>query len=107
MFILHIDTTNNQKITVNLNNDSKIQLTEDAHILRSQALLPLITKLLKKNKINLKDISEIKVNRGPGSYTGIRVGLAVANAMGYALGIKVNGKDMETEGIYEWPIKSV
>ena len=105
MCVLHIDTTNNQEITVSLNGDSKMQLKEKAHILKSQALLPLIEKLLKKNKIELKDLSEIKVNRGPGSYTGIRIGLAVANALGYALGIRVNGKEMETDGVYEWPLR--
>lgn len=95
--ILYIDTTNNQKVTVSLNNDS---LTASAKILKAQAVLPTIEKLLKKSKLTLQDLHEIKVNTGPGSYTGIRVGLSVANALAYVLGITVNGKKMETEGKY-------
>lgn len=106
MNTLYLDTTSSERITVSLDKDPKKTLTADAKILKAQAVLPLIEKLLKKYKIKLKDLTEIKVNRGPGSYTGIRVGLAVANVLGYALGIKVNGKEMETEGVYEWPQKS-
>jgi len=43
---------------------------------------------------NSQEIKEIKVNVGPGSFTGTRVGVAVANALGFALSIKVNGKKM-------------
>lgn len=105
MNILNINTADNQKISVSINGDSKKTLTADTHLLKAQAVLPLIIKLLKKYRIKLSDISGIKVNKGPGSYTGIRVGLAVANALGYALNIKVNGKETETDGVYEWPQK--
>ena len=43
----------------------------------------------------IKDISEIEVNTGPGSFTGLRVGVSIANALGWALGIPVNGKDLK------------
>ena len=39
----------------------------------------------------------IEVETGPGSFTGLRVGVSVANALGYSLGIPVNGKKIETE----------
>lgn len=58
----------------------------------SQILLPAILEILKKNKKSIKDITEVKVNPGPGSFTGTRVGVAVANALGFALDIPVNGK---------------
>jgi len=98
--ILYIDTTDNQKVTVSINQDAKKTLTVSAKLLRAQAVLPAIVKLLQKNKLTLKDLTEIKVNTGPGSYTGIRVGLSVANALAYSLGIPVNGKKQETEGKY-------
>ncbi len=99
--ILYIDTTDNQKVTVSINQNVKKTLTVSAKLLKAQAVLPAIEKLLKKNKLTLKDLTEIKVNTGPGSYTGIRVGLSVANALAYSLGILVNGKKQETEGKYE------
>jgi len=64
---------------------------------REQKLLELIDKLLTKTK--KESISEILVNLGPGSYTGLRVGCSVANTLAWALGIKVNGKD-RVEPVY-------
>jgi tRNA threonylcarbamoyladenosine biosynthesis protein TsaB len=52
---------------------------------------------LKDSSVDFKDIKEIKLDTGPGSFTGLRVGAAVANALGYSLGIPVNGKKIETD----------
>ena len=60
--------------------------------LGSQVLLPMIVKILKKNKLKFSELTAIEVNVGPGSFTGTRVGVAVANALGYALNLPVNGK---------------
>ena len=49
-------------------------------------------KIIKKAGTSINRINEIKVNLGPGSFTGLRVGVAVANALGWALKIPVNGK---------------
>ncbi len=86
--ILTIDSTSREKVTVAL--DDKKIIEEQK--LGSQVLLPLIVKILKKQKTTFADISEIEVNTGPGSFTGTRVGVAVANALGFALNIPVNGK---------------
>ncbi len=98
--ILYIDTTDNQKVVVSINQEEKLTVKAKVSILKAQIVLPLIEKLLKKNGIKLSEITEIKVNTGPGSFTGIRVGLSVANALAYALGIKVNGKSQETKAFY-------
>lgn len=86
--ILTIDSTNREKVTISLDNK---KITEEQK-LGSQVLLPQIIKVLKKKKASFADISKIKVNTGPGSFTGTRVGVAVANALGFALNIPVNGK---------------
>lgn len=86
--ILKIDSTNREKIIVTLGNEKIIEEQK----LGSQILLPLIVKILKKQKAAFADISEIKVNTGPGSFTGTRVGVTIANALGFALGIPVNGE---------------
>lgn len=89
---LFIDTTDRNKIIIGID-DKKFE--NEAKEKSSQRLLPFIEELLKKENKNTKDISEINVNTGPGSFTGIRVGVAVANTLAYDLGIKVNGKDLE------------
>ena len=58
----------------------------------SQIVLPLIDQVLRENGIPLQDVSEISVDQGPGSFTGLRVGIAIANVLGWIWGIPVNGK---------------
>jgi len=59
---------------------------------KSQKLLELIDQVLKEEKKSLKSLTEIEVNLGPGSFTGLRVGVSVANALAWALKIPINGK---------------
>ena len=90
---LQIDTSNNQKISVELKvNDKKDKLVEDSTFLRSEATLPAIDKLLSRNKLKIADIEQVEVSKGPGSFTGLRVGVAIANALSFLLKIPVNGK---------------
>lgn len=81
--ILVIDTTVSRKSTVKLIKKNKS--TE----ISGNSLLPLIDKLLKKCHTKIEDLSEIKVNIGPGSYTGLRIGASIANALSYLLNLKI------------------
>lgn len=91
--IISIDTSDNKKINIGLEvNGVKSNLSQEVAILKSEAALPLIDKVLKDNNLKIEEIDEIKVNTGPGSYTGIRVGVAIANALGFVLKIPINGK---------------
>lgn len=90
--IIYIDTSNSGQTTVELK-DKNGKLVEKMTIERlpgSQALLPAIVKTLKKHKLKPKDLSAVEVNQGPGSYTGLRVGVSVANTLGHFLKIPVN-----------------
>lgn len=92
--LLKIDTTKTEKITVEIA-DPKSKLKDklvEKQKMGSQVLLPMIDKILKKNKLTFKDLTAVEVNVGPGSFTGTRVGVAVANTIGYALNLPVNGK---------------
>jgi len=87
--LLYIDTSDNTKTIVGLD---EVRLEKPSGPDKSQQVLNLINQILKKNKKTLKEITAIKVETGPGSFTGLRVGLAVANALGWALKIPVNNK---------------
>lgn len=86
---LLIDTSKSDKTIVGLD-DKSWQFGTKAY--KSQQLLSLIDKTLRKKKKTLEDLTEIEVNLGPGSFTGLRVGVAVANALGWVLKIPVNDK---------------
>lgn len=91
--ILLIDTTNNKAVTVGLKVDKKEYINQQPLDTRkAQVILPMIEELLKEHSVSLKDLDGIEVNPGPGSFTGIRVGLSVANTLGFLLNIPVNGK---------------
>lgn len=96
--VLQIDTKDQKSITVSLKDKGKVvkSLSEENEY-GSQVLLPLIMKLLQTTNIELQTLQGIEVEKGPGSFTGLRVGVSVANALGFALGIPVNGKRLETE----------
>jgi tRNA A37 threonylcarbamoyladenosine modification protein TsaB len=86
---LYLDTSDNQKTIVGL--DSQ-RLEKRAGPDKSEQTLGLIDQIIKKNKKKVNDISEIEVNLGPGSYTGLKIGVAIANTFGFVLDIPVNGQ---------------
>ncbi|MBI4098093.1 MAG: tRNA (adenosine(37)-N6)-threonylcarbamoyltransferase complex dimerization subunit type 1 TsaB [Candidatus Levybacteria bacterium] len=88
---LIIDTTDSKKTTIKLQSDKFTDELTEENIPKSQTVLLLIDKVLKRNELSPTEIDEIKVSTGPGSFTGTRVGVAVANALGFGLNIKVNG----------------
>jgi tRNA threonylcarbamoyladenosine biosynthesis protein TsaB len=88
---LIIDTTDNSKTTVELQFKNKSDKITEKSISKSQITLELIDKILTKNGLKPTEIEEIEVNTGPGSFTGTRVGVAIANALGFGLDVKVNG----------------
>lgn len=86
---LYIDATNSEKLTVKVGDE---EIIAEARKEKSQMLLPLIVELLNRKNKKLTDLTEIEVNPGPGSFTGIRVGVAIAQALGWSLKIPVNGR---------------
>ena len=86
---LYIDTSSSEKIVVGIDGE---HFTAKAKKDKSQKLLPLIEEKLKEKGKKLRDISEVEVNTGPGSFTGLRVGVSVAQAIAWDLDIPINGK---------------
>lgn len=54
-----------------------------------QHLMPLVRALLDECQLQISDITAIAVSAGPGSFTGIRIGVATARALAQALGCPV------------------
>lgn len=91
--IINIDTASNLEVMIGLEIDGKKDMIhEKIDKQKAQVVLPLLEKLLKKHKRELSDITDIEVNEGPGSFTGLRVGVSIANALAYTLKIPVNNK---------------
>lgn len=55
----------------------------------SVTIIPLLANLLESNELTLKDINEVIIGIGPGSYTGVRIGVSIAKMIGYLNNIKV------------------
>jgi len=91
--ILYINTINNQSIEIALKQASDIIVSKNipAPYKQAELLLPEIDKILKKQKINLKDITKIEVEDSGGTFTSLRIGIITANALAYALNIPVQG----------------
>ena len=88
--ILFIDT-HDELITVGLKNGEELYLkTQESEYSHSIYTMPMIESLFKDNNLNVKDLKKIIVVNGPGSFTGIRIGLSIAKTMAYALNIDIN-----------------
>jgi len=85
---LFIDSADNLKTIIKLDNAEIIEKYQSP---RQQRVLEVIEKALKKKKAKLEDISEIEVNLGPGSFTGLRVGCTIANVLSWVLKVPING----------------
>lgn len=89
MKILSIDTASNICGVSILENDNLIiQLDTDTGRTHSENLMPMISDAFKKSNLQLKDIDLIVCDKGPGSFTGIRIGIASCKAFCDSLDIK-------------------
>ncbi len=89
---LSIDTSRSDVIAVSFidAHDPQMLKERDMRVGKAQEALPLIEKLLDTSHHVLGDITSIRVNTGPGSYTGLRVGVSIANMLGVLLGVPIN-----------------
>jgi tRNA threonylcarbamoyladenosine biosynthesis protein TsaB len=66
-------------------------LVEDMPTGQAERIFPAIGALLARNNIAYDALTRIAVTTGPGSFTGVRIGLSAARGLGLALGIPVLG----------------
>ena len=62
----------------------------------AEALAPMVQAVMAKAGLAFADLQRIVVTTGPGTFTGVRIGLAMARGLGSALGIPVTGIDTLT-----------
>lgn len=88
--ILLIDTSSNKEIRIGLRIDAKEHIiTQKIGYQKAQVVLPLIDKLLNKQRLKITDLNSIEINARHGSFTGQRVGMSIANALSFALKIPI------------------
>ena len=91
MNLLAIDTsTNNLSFCISCNGKVIVDLNRKMRFGSSQ-LIPLLEKQTKKAKVDLKSIDAFVVGEGPGSFTGLRIGLSTIKGFTIALGKPVIG----------------
>ena len=77
---LIIDAVKDKIFLMIISNDNKYSIKYENTKINYDQLTLLINEFLKKKKINLNKISQIYVNRGPGSFAGIRNSLSIVKA---------------------------
>jgi tRNA threonylcarbamoyl adenosine modification protein YeaZ len=89
MITLFLDTHNHILNASLILNDKVIIKEKESVNSHSVLLLPMIKEILDENSLKAKDINKIIVVNGPGSFTGIRIGLTVAKVLAYSLNIPI------------------
>ena len=86
-YILHIDTTT-KKCSVALAQDGELMIQKELlseEFSHSEQLHPFIEEVLKESGLKSSSLSAIAISKGPGSYTGLRIGVSAAKGLCFAL----------------------
>ena len=97
---LCIDTADKKIIHLSLRQGRQVLAKKEfaAEYQQAEKLLPAIDQLLKSVKANIREIKKIYVANHGQSFTALRIGVVVANALAFALGVKVFSLDGKNEG---------
>ncbi|MCG7420991.1 tRNA (adenosine(37)-N6)-threonylcarbamoyltransferase complex dimerization subunit type 1 TsaB [Macrococcus epidermidis] len=88
MRLLHIDTSNQPlSVAITEGNEVLAEFNSGMRINHSITMMSQIESLLEYTKLEMKDIEGIVVAKGPGSYTGLRIGVTAAKTLAYTLNI--------------------
>ncbi|MBO5184096.1 MAG: tRNA (adenosine(37)-N6)-threonylcarbamoyltransferase complex dimerization subunit type 1 TsaB [Bacilli bacterium] len=102
MICLFFDTSSDL-LKVSLIKDNKIIFDKELHTKNdhSSYLVPTIDEAFKSNNIDFKELDEIIVGNGPGSFTGTRISIAVAKTYAFSFNIPVYMISSLEELIYD------
>ena len=94
MLILAIDTALDACAAGVLDTDASKMLAQESQPMKrghAEALMPLIARVMKESGVAFASLDRIAVTAGPGSFTGLRVGLSAARGIGLAANKPVVG----------------
>jgi tRNA threonylcarbamoyladenosine biosynthesis protein TsaB len=107
MLILAIDTALDACAAAVLDTESGNLIAHESQSMKrghAEALMPLIARVMSASEVAFTDLGRIAVTTGPGSFTGLRVGLSAARGLALAANIPVVG--VTTLAAYAAPIVS-
>ncbi|WP_145471697.1 tRNA (adenosine(37)-N6)-threonylcarbamoyltransferase complex dimerization subunit type 1 TsaB [Staphylococcus pettenkoferi] len=92
MNYLLIDTSN-QPLSVALVKDDKVEAEINSNEKRNHSaqLMPAVEKLFESATFTKNEVDAVVVAQGPGSYTGLRIGVTVAKTLAYSLDAELYG----------------
>lgn len=94
MLLLGIDTSGKTASAALFDTDTEIFLAESSLYTQkthSQVIMPAVKNIIEQTGKSVSDIDLIAVANGPGSYTGLRIGVAAVKAMSFGLNCKCCG----------------
>ena len=93
--ILNIETaTKNCSVSLSIDGELiALKEVNDGGYSHAENLHVFIEEILKENKVKAQELSAIAIGKGPGSYTGLRIGVSSAKGMAYALDIPLISVD--------------
>jgi tRNA threonylcarbamoyladenosine biosynthesis protein TsaB len=94
MLVLAIDTALDACAAAVLDTDSTKIIAQESQAMKrghAEALMPLIARVMKASDVAFASLDRIAVTKGPGSFTGLRVGLSAARGIALAAGKPVVG----------------
>lgn len=84
--ILQIETaTDICSVSISNNGTTMVVETNDGVKNHSSVLMPLIDSCIKSSGVSLHDLDAVAVSKGPGSFTGLRIGVATAKGICFAI----------------------
>ena len=86
MIILAIDTSS-EFLSIAVTNDEKeiASYHRRAHMRHSARLIPVIDKVLKDSRLKISKVDGFAISIGPGSFTGLRIGVTTVKMLAFAL----------------------
>lgn len=90
MYSLFISTFD-KTLIIGLLKDGKVieEVKNNSNQNHSELVMPIIENIFESNKLDVKSLNEILVVNGPGSFTGVRLGVTIAKTLAYTLNINI------------------